>query len=239
MDSELSKKVIANLLDQVDELKPPAFEGSVGKFSYFPLYAKGLQPTLILAVSGVEWEGNPVGFDAWGPMKASGVCPFGQLPILQTPSGSVLGQATAICNFVAKVGGIEGKDANEFAVSQMCMAEGEDLYATMQKNQDTMFVKDKLSAEDLEKFWGTTVPEHFGKLEALVDKSGFTNSGTTGGELYLFGMIYQMTKCRDGILAAFPKLSGWFDKVSAHPKVAMVLAGKSQMGELGQYFLKK
>jgi hypothetical protein len=96
----------------------------------------------------------------------------GQLPILQTPSGAVLGQATAICNYVAKVGGIEGKDANEFAVSQMCMAEGgsfiisrtyeylsnqcckypgEDLYAAMQKNQDTMFVKDKLSAEDLEK----------------------------------------------------------------------------------------
>jgi hypothetical protein len=55
MDSELSKKVIANLLDQVDELKPPALEGSVGKFSYFPLYAKGLQPTLILAVSGAHF----------------------------------------------------------------------------------------------------------------------------------------------------------------------------------------
>ena len=77
MDSQLSEKVIANLLDQVDELKTPALEGSIGKFSYFPLYAKGLQPTLILAVSGVEWEGNPVQFDAWGAMKATGVCPFG------------------------------------------------------------------------------------------------------------------------------------------------------------------
>jgi hypothetical protein len=48
-----------------------------------------------------------------------------------------------------------------------------------------------------------------------------------------------MTKCRSGILAAFPKLNSWFNKVAAHPKVAEVLTGKSAMGDLAQYFLAK
>jgi glutathione S-transferase len=196
MDAELSQRVIATLLEQIDEMKQPALTGSIGKFSYFPLFAKGLQPTLCLAVSGAEWEGNPVGMEDWGAMKKTGVCPFGQLPILQTPSGAVFGQSTAICNYISKVGGLEGKDAVEFGVSQMCMAEGEDLYAAMQKHQDTMFVKDKIPKDENAKFWAENVPGHFEKLEKLVGSTGFTSSGTTGGELYLFGMMFQVyTNC--------------------------------------------
>ncbi len=59
--------------------------------------------------------------------------PFGQLPILEA-DGLTIGQSTAIANYVARRAGkaLEGESDAEFAMSQMLMAEGEDLYAAMQ-----------------------------------------------------------------------------------------------------------
>ena len=104
------------------------------EFLYFPLYAKGLGPALNLAFSGLPWKGpKALGWTAaeWGPLKESGEPPFGQLPLLRTggPAGS-LSQCIAIVNYVARKAGpvLEGADEREVALSQMLMAEGEDLY---------------------------------------------------------------------------------------------------------------
>merc|ERR1712113_850527 len=80
--------------------------------------------------------------------------------------GLVIGQTTAICNYIGRASGLEGKDDQEFAMSQMLVAEGEDLYALMQKYQPTKFVKEK--AEDNKKFWAEVAPAEFAKLEGLL-----------------------------------------------------------------------
>merc|ERR1712113_791466 len=106
--------------------------------------------------------------------------------------GLVIGQTTAICNYIGRASGLEGKDDQEFAMSQMFVAEGEDLYAMMQKYQPTKFVKEK--AEDNKKFWAEVVPAEFKKLEGILSKTdgpGFTSSPTVG-ELYLFAQLHQM-----------------------------------------------
>ena len=46
----------------------------------------------------------------------------------------------AIVNYIGKKAGTEGKDAANFALSQMLLAETEDLYAGMQKFCATAFV---------------------------------------------------------------------------------------------------
>merc|ERR1711966_515781 len=94
-------------------------------FRYFPLMAKGLQPTLVLEVGGLGWDASPVQFDEWGALKPT--TPFGQLPILTTDDGA-FAQSTAIVNIMARKAGIEGKTDKDFAISQMLIAEGEDLY---------------------------------------------------------------------------------------------------------------
>jgi len=237
--ASLSERVISNLLDQVEELQASSTTkptgGDLGKLSYFPLMAKGLQPAICAELSGLAWEGNPVELAEWKSMKASGVCPFGQMPILQV-GDLTIGQSTAICNFIGRKGNMLGASDAECAQSDMCMAEGEDLYAAMQKYQDTLFVKDKVGQEELDEFWSVKVPQHF----SFCDKLSFTPSGTTVGEVYLFGMIYQMSLCRKDILKnSFPNLQTWFTKVSGLPAVQKVLNGESKMGKLVQYFQTK
>lgn len=219
----------------------------LGTITYFPLLAKGLAPTLVAEHSGLPYKGiRDTGFtmDQWGDsFKAKCGTPFGQLPILDTGAAAgVIGQTTAICNHIGWMAKTDGKDANEYAMSQMLMAEGEDLYGLMLKYQPTIFVKEK-SKEDHTKFWSETVPAHMTKLEALISKrgpssTGFTSTGTSPGELLLFANLYQMSLVSSDLLASTPTLLAWFNFVRTSPATARVLSGQSAMGKLQPYFIK-
>jgi len=235
----------------------------LGTLTYFPLYAKGLAPTLVAEHSGLPYKGNrDTGFtmEQWGALKNKNKAPFGQLPILDTGS-FVVGQTTAICNYIGRAAGTDGADVNDYTMSQMLMAEGEDLYNLMQKYQPTIFVKEK--EEDNRKFWTEVVPGHMKKLEALMPRSGggkaagcfvailpcvplrggatgagFTSTSTSPGELLLFSILYQMNLVNSGFMRRTPRLESWFQNVQAMPATARVLAGESAMGKLQPYFIE-
>merc|ERR1712151_705246 len=138
---------------------------------------------------------------------------------------------------IGKAGGIEGKDLEEFTMSQMLIAEGEDLYNLMQKYQPTKFVKEK--SEDNKKFWAEVAPAEFKKLEDILAKApgdAFTTSKTTVGELYLFAMLHQMVLVAPECLAATPGMQKFYDTTKALPGVVKVLKGDSAFGAMEQYF---
>merc|ERR1712216_396526 len=126
-------------------------------FQYFDVLAKGLQPVLCLEISGLAWEGGPPA--DWAAMKPN--TPFGQMPVL-TDGQVTLAQSIAICNYIGKKADMLGANDAEFGLSQMLMAEGEDLYAMMQKYVPTVFVplKKKLGQEGYDKFWAEIAPKH-------------------------------------------------------------------------------
>ena len=80
----------------------------LGELIYFPVMAKGLQLACIAEMSGLPWTGFTVeesGPKSWTEIKDSGIAPFGQMPLLKTPGGLVLGQSVAIANYIAKMAG--------------------------------------------------------------------------------------------------------------------------------------
>eukprot|EP00959_Pyramimonas_sp_CCMP1952_P458392 9476540-Pyramimonas_sp.AAC.1 len=102
---------------------------SLGKLTYFPVMAKGLQLALLAEFSGLEWDGEQKtrgdGPRDWPQLKSE--TPFGQMPFLVTPEGLSIGQSVAIANYIGRKGDMLGKTDADFAISQMCMAEGESL----------------------------------------------------------------------------------------------------------------
>ena len=81
---------------------------NLGELIYFPVMAKGLQLACIAEMSGLPWTGFTVeesGPKSWTEIKDSGIAPFGQMPLLKTPDGLVLGQSVAIANYIAKMAG--------------------------------------------------------------------------------------------------------------------------------------
>ncbi|EOD05880.1 Hypothetical protein EMIHUDRAFT_250104, partial [Emiliania huxleyi CCMP1516] len=114
----------------------PCPDMSLGELIYFPVQAKGLQLAILAEASGLEWTGftvdkSPAGPKSWPAIKASGASPFGQLPMLRTPGGRVVGQSVAIANYIAHRASMHGAGDDDFALSQMCLAEGEDLYSLL------------------------------------------------------------------------------------------------------------
>ncbi|KAJ1444854.1 hypothetical protein M885DRAFT_531050 [Pelagophyceae sp. CCMP2097] len=212
------------------------------ELTYFPVYAKGLQLACILEASGLAWTGVTTTKDGLAVLKEKGDTPFGQLPILKCGEGLVVGQSVAIANYVGRLGKTDGASDADFARSQMCLAEGEDLYALLISHELARWkpadIRNAKRAAQ-ETLFSETAPKHLALLEGLIQGEAFTSTGQSTGELYLFGMLLQLTgACNEStMLAPFPKLQAWFNKTSQLPAVLKVLSGASAIGKLGPYFL--
>ena len=81
---------------------------------------------------------------------------------------------------------------------------------------------------------------HLRCLEALIGPSGdaFTASGTTAGEMYLWGMLHQIAILDRSTFAATPGVDAFHRKIRDLPLTRDVLEGRSPMGEMEAYFLK-
>jgi len=220
---------------------------SLGELVYFPVYAKGLQLALIAEMTGLEWTGatsTAEGPTSWAAIKATGVAPFGQMPILKTPSGLVVGQSTAIANYMGRVGNLQGASDDDFAMSQMCLAEAEDIYSMLLSKELARWKSAEARASKAEEAKamfaeGGSMQTHLANLERLCGRAkGFTTTGQTAGEIYLYGILHQVALVAGAeILAACPKLNTWYNNLGAHEAVKKVLAGESAIGKLGPYFM--
>ena len=102
----------------------------------------------------------------------AGESPLGQLPMLDiVDKGSSMrvSQTTAIVNAIARKAGeaLEGKPGQQYIVSQMLIAEAEDLYMAMQKHVGTIYrpQSTKGGQHVFDEMWSTVIPPHLVRLE--------------------------------------------------------------------------
>ena len=171
------------------------------RLCYFDVMAKGLQVWMVANHSGLKWQGKPEGF-SWrdGPNAMKPSAPFGQMPLLFVggEDKAPVAQATAIASVIGKLANTDGgSDMNDFAMSNMLLAQAEDMYNALQKGQPTLYAKIgsgiKTDATHAE-LWEVTLPHHLDSLEKLcdADAGNFTSTGSTIGEMFLWGVIHQV-----------------------------------------------
>lgn len=219
--------------------------GAPFELRYFPVMAKGLGPALIAEHSGLPWKGSKdLGFIARGgpPGKnfddIKATLPFGQLPLLTTASGEMVAQTTAIVNYIGQIAGTEGR-GRDYQVSQMLIAEAEDIYAMLQRAVPSIVaplnkgIKGDKANYDL--FWSEKLPPHLDNLEKLC-AAGAGFQGTAGG-LYLFSILHQLCLVVPWVLHGKAALGTWYTQTLNDPRTAKVLAGESSIGPFKQYFI--
>ena len=236
---------------------PPAAGGSDEKYElvYFPVMRKGLGPALCMHLSGLSWDGpGSMGrnmLEEWPAVKETGVSPFGQMPLLKTPAsdgGFYVSQTTAVANFIAhKVGPSFAGEGKDYAVSQMLIAEGEDLHDMLGKfvpSFKAALGEDGKSADIAvyHRYWAEVLPPHLAKLEALLDDEARFTSGAGShrwlvGEVQLFAYLHQNALVKPDVLSSTPKLDRWYKDVLEDPKIQEALAGNSPFGKFKQYFI--
>ena len=68
------------------------------------------EPTrLCLEISQVSWKNTTVDWDGFQELKDSGELPYGYLPILKTPQGT-LAESNALMRYAAALAGLEPED---------------------------------------------------------------------------------------------------------------------------------
>lgn len=215
------------------------------KFYYFNVHAKGLGPALALEMSGLPWQGpKDMGWntdEGWPALKASGKCPFGQLPLL-IDGGLNIGQTCAILNYIGKKAKMEGETEADYVISQALLIEGEDLYNALQDFQPTTgrklgerspyLPKSKGDLAANKEWWADCVPGHMEKLEALLaGKDKFTTGKKFAvGEIHVWAMLHQMKFCNEKLFDGKPALNSFYKKMLNDASVQKVLKGESSFG---------
>eukprot|EP00668_Euglena_longa_P028891 GGOE01036225.1.p1 GENE.GGOE01036225.1~~GGOE01036225.1.p1 ORF type:complete len:347 (+),score=42.96 GGOE01036225.1:27-1067(+) len=193
--------------------------------TYFPLKARALFPLLVAEVGGIPYEWKKVALEDWPPLKPT--TPFGQLPVMEHGS-IVLAQSSAIAAYIGRLAGLLGTEDADFAMSQMLVAQYEDMIATMTKHYYSTSKE-----EEMEKYFSDKLPSDLAKVEKLVSSGGFTTERTVG-ELAIFAFVNIMLDMKPDCLDGFPALSLFYSRLAADSKVSAFLAGKA-----GEIWYKK
>lgn len=148
----------------------------------------------------------------------------------------------AIMNCIAKKVGpaLEGETPQQYAVSQMLLIEGDDLLREAVKAQ-------KGDRAEYDEFWDTALPAHLVRLEAMLGGApgvpnaarGSWTPGTSVGELNLFASLQQLVQVKGSVLDATPRLKTFHSRIASDPRTKKVLAGKSALGSMRQYFTSR
>eukprot|EP01051_Picozoa_sp_SAG22_P026129 SAG22_NODE_8088_length_684_cov_1.447863_1_plen_122_part_00 len=87
----------------------------------------------------MDYEADLVQMANWADMKASGVCPFGYLPLITLEDGTAVNETVAQCMAVGKIAGTNGDSAADFGMSAMLCCKAAEVFTEFAKHNPTMF----------------------------------------------------------------------------------------------------
>src|SRR5512138_1110962 len=141
---------------------------------YFPGRGPAELIRLVLAEAGVDWQEHHVGHGtppAGGRptdiavLKATGVLPFGAVPVWEEPGGFRLAQSLAIANHLARRHGLRGATAEEEARCDELLGAVDDVRLELRKLH-TATPGERVEVR--EQLLSKTLPRWLGDLERLL-----------------------------------------------------------------------
>eukprot|EP00762_Andalucia_godoyi_P001013 ANDGO_01978.mRNA.1 putative glutathione S-transferase 5 len=197
------------------------------KLNYFNGRGRAELVRLVFAEAGVSYEDNRIEQSAWPTVKASGCCPFGQLPTLEV-DGMVFAQSNAIARFVARECKLYGTcNLDGLKIDQLLdeLADvGAKIYAWLFAGPET---KAALGEELANNF----LPLHVGFLVKLLSGGDyFLASGFSVADLAIMNSISTIVAVVPGFsnIEGADKLMALADRVQNRPNVAKWIAERPQ-----------
>jgi len=196
-------------------------------YTYFNVRGRGETTRLCFAAAGIKFEDKRIEHKDWPALKAN--TPWGSLPILEV-DGKQIGQSIAIARYVAREGGLTGKDSMEQAIVDSIVDSVTDL---REKMIEVHFKAEDLKAAAQKDFQEKTIPGTLPNLEKLAaankEKPGFfVGSKLTVADIHFFSVLEMLQQNAPQILSTFPALKKVFDTVAANPKIAEYIKQRPQ-----------
>ena len=127
-------------------------------------------------------------------------------------------QSLAIVRVLARLGGIAGDSDADFALSEMLIQEGEDIYLLLGKAMyGAGFPESRPAAFDALFAAEGPVARHLAHLERLATSTGDFTSRRTAGEAALMATLFLLADLEpaEALLSGLPKLRAFYDKRAA------------------------
>ncbi len=93
---------------------PPSNPTAPYQLYYFPIPGRAEGARVALSLANLDWNDNEIMGAQYAQMKKDGELPWGLVPILQTPDGT-LGESTAIMRYIGNMAGLTPKNAFQAA----------------------------------------------------------------------------------------------------------------------------
>lgn len=207
------------------------------KLTYFNLRARGEPIRLVFAYAGVDYEDVRVSYEniaeEWPPIKNSGKCPFGQLPILEV-DGVTLCQSMTILRFVAKRHGLVPSNDLEQAKADMFSEAVYDLENAMVR---IIVQPDPEQKKAMTDKFHKELPTVCKCLENVLDKNPKDEIYCVGNKLSFADICFfaffnsYLGNGEPAVPAALkdsPRLTALYKKVRDEPKIAAWLEKRPQ-----------
>ncbi|KAM7429481.1 hypothetical protein ABFA07_019697 [Porites harrisoni] len=202
------------------------------KLIYFRARGRGEFIRLVFLIAGVEFEDHLVDFQQnWPSLKASGIAPFGQLPLLEitddsSPTPILLCQSVAIMRYLAIEFGLAPESNLEKALADMVVDAVMQIRAKIRKCR---FTTDATLKEKLLKEFQGALPNDLKNLEKILQanrggKGYFVSKELSYADISFFDFMNSWV-AKDKIngypteLEDFPLLRGLYERVRDIPAV--------------------
>jgi glutathione S-transferase len=192
------------------------------KLTYFDFSgSRGEECRLALHVAGVEFQDNRITQEQWAALKPSS--PYGALPILETPGKLMLAQSNPILAYVGRLYDLHPKDAWEAARHEAILESVEEVRVALGPSgkltdaDERKRAREALASGYLQT-WGAN-------MERQIQGRFVAGAKIQVADIKLFQILSSLTKgvidhIPTTVFSAFPKLTGVYAAVLAHPKVA-------------------
>jgi len=179
------------------------------KLTYFPARGRGEFIRLVFVVAGVEFEDCRVDKEQWAALKATGIAPFGQLPLLEikddtSPKPIVLCQSVAILRYLANEFGLSPDGNLDKAVADMVVDAVMDIRAERRKY---LFESDAVLKEKFLKEFQESLSVALKNLQKVLEAN-------EGGQGFFVGK-----KISYADISFFNFMNSWIakDKINGYP----------------------
>jgi glutathione S-transferase len=161
--------------------------------------------------------------------KATGVLPFGAVPLWEEPDGFRLAQTDAIVRHLARTHSLYGRSAREAARCDMIFAGIDDLRVEIRK---LVLVEESQRSALREELGGRTIPRWLAHFEALLDANGtetIVGSDISFPDVALFLLFETLRDNNFGeAYARCPRLTEHAARMAARPGLARYIASPTR-----------
>ena len=194
---------------------------------YFPIPGRAEGVRVALSLANLDWNDNEIMGAQYDQMKKDGELPWGLVPILQTPNGT-LGESTAIMRYIGEMAGLTPTDSFQAAKVDEFLDGMEPFSGVLSgtfsmddvdertKARQAVFNEDGDGTKNL-KLLQTKIAESTTGWAANTDNMSIADIRAFCGIFGLFsGNFDGIDK---SILAAYPGLLEYHDRVANEPRM--------------------